>query len=116
LKVSEKTITGWINPTRESKKYLRKSNRVSKSAAKDFSKTEGIDASEIERRKAAGECLRCAWPEYKKGNHGVRNCHRQIKLDKGTAIFPKDRKYQRPAQSSEGSDSGGNSDSEDSTD
>jgi len=45
LKVSGKTTTGRINPTKGSMKYLRKSMRVSKSAAvkkqKDCSKTEG---------------------------------------------------------------------------
>jgi len=48
LKVSGKTTTGQIHPTKESKKYLRRSKRVPKSAAVE---TEGIEISEIKERK-----------------------------------------------------------------
>jgi hypothetical protein len=54
----------------------------------------GIDKAEIRRRKEAGECLGCAWPAERKGNHIVRDCRRPIKLDRGTANFPKGREYQ----------------------
>jgi len=78
LKVSGTTSTERINLTRISKKYLRKSEKVPKvdTTSKEgyLSKTEGIDSSEISRRKAAGECLRCAWPSDRKGNHRVRDC------------------------------------------
>jgi len=87
------------------KKTLRIAKRISKDVAtnkgKDCSKMEGIDVSEISRRKAAGECLRCAWPCDRKGNHRVKDCHRQIKLHKGTALFSKDRNYQKTIESSE---------------
>jgi hypothetical protein len=48
-----------------SKKLLKKKDRISKTGpvgriAKDLSKTEGIKEGEIQRRKASGECLRCA--------------------------------------------------------
>jgi len=58
-------------------------------------KTEGIDSSELSRRRAAGECLRCAWPSDRKGTHRVKDCVRPIKLDKGTATFPKAKEYQK---------------------
>jgi hypothetical protein len=54
----------------------------------DHSKTDGIDTSEIQRRRSWGECLRCAWPADRKGFHRVKECRRPIKLDKGTAIYP----------------------------
>jgi len=84
------TTTGRINPSRVSKERSRKSI----STLGKLSKTEGINASEVARRKAAGECLRCAWPSDKKGSHQVKDCRRGIKLDIGTASFPKDRKIQ----------------------
>ena len=65
-----------------------------KRSNQDFSKTEGIDPSELSRRKAAEECLRCAWPSDRKGNHRVKDCRRKIKLDKGMANFPKAKVYQ----------------------
>ena len=46
----------------------------------------------------------------------MKDCIRQITLDKGTAIFPQDRNYQRAAESSEGSGPAESSDSEDSID
>jgi len=61
----------------------------------DDTKTEGIDPSELSRRKAAGECLRCAWPSDRKGTHRVKDCKRPIKLDKGTASLPKAKEYQK---------------------
>jgi len=101
-------------------KSLRKAKRISKDAAtnkqRDYSKIEGIDSSEIQRRKAANECLRCTWPFDKKGNHRVKDCVRRIKSDKGTAIIPKNWKYQKQTESSEGSDPGDSSGCEDNTD
>jgi len=120
LKISGETTTGQINPSGRIRRSLRKATRISKDVVtnkrKDYSKTEGIDDSEISRRKAAKECLRCAWPFDRKGNHRVKNCVRRIKLDKGTAIFPTDRNYQKPTKSSEGSDHADSSDSEDNID
>jgi len=40
-------------------------------------------------RRKEKECLRCAWPADRKGKHNTKDCFRQIKLDKGTADFPK---------------------------
>jgi len=74
----------------KSEKGFRKRQRN----PEDYSQTKGIDRGEISRRKAAGECLRCAWPSGRKGTHRVKDCRRQIKLDKGTAGFPKAKEYQ----------------------
>jgi hypothetical protein len=54
--------------------------------------TEGIEGSELRRRKAAGECQRCAWPQDRKGSHKTLDCFRWKKLDKGTAPFPNKKK------------------------
>jgi len=109
LKVSGTTSTGRINPTRISQNYLKKSQRVPKvdttSREGYFSKTEGIESSELSRRKAASECLRCPWPSDRKGNHRVRNCRRQIKLDTGTAEISNKEKYREPVESPEENDS-----------
>jgi len=116
LKVSRKTTTGHINPITTTKKYLKEFKSTSKAAAKkdlvSSSKTDGIDNSEISRRKAAGECLRCAWPSDRKGNHRVKDCRPGIKLEKGTATFPQHRNYHEPTVSSEGSDPADSSGSE----
>jgi hypothetical protein len=66
---------------------------------KDYSKTEGIDKAEIQRRKSEGVCLRCAWPSDRKGTHRVKDGIRPIKLHKGTASYPKGKEYQRIKQS-----------------
>jgi hypothetical protein len=58
-------------------------------------KTERIEYSELEQRKATGECLRCAWPSDRKGNNRVKDCIWPIKLDKGTANYPKAKESQR---------------------
>jgi hypothetical protein len=51
--------------------------------------TEGIEGSELRRRKAAGECQRCAWPQDRRGSHKTLDCFRWARLEKGTAPFPK---------------------------
>jgi len=50
---------------------------------------EGIDSNELRRRKAAGECQHCAWPQNRKGNHKTLDCLRWEKLEKGTESSPK---------------------------
>ena len=116
LKVSGRTATGRVNPSGKIKRSSGKSSGISRDVAtntqKDYSKTEGIDVDEISRRKAAGECLRCAWPSDRKGNHRVKNCISQIKLDVGTALSRRNRDHQKPVESSEGSDPQDSSDSE----
>jgi len=77
LKISGETTTGRINPSGRIRRSLRRAQRIYKDVVtnkrKDYSKTEGIDNSEISRRKAANECLRCAWPFDRKGNHRVKD-------------------------------------------
>ena len=92
LKSKGKTQTGRINPTKISKISLRK--KV-KNARHEYPKTEGISDSEMQRRKESGEYLRCTWPSDRKGSHRVKDCIRPIKLDKGTASYPKAKEYQR---------------------
>jgi len=90
-------------PERKHKDQFRKSKRDMKDrfivkknrSEKDFSKTEGIDSTELSRRKAGGECLRCAWPSDRSGTHRVKDCQSPIKLDKGTASIPKAKDYQK---------------------
>jgi hypothetical protein len=94
LKATGRTLTGLIIPTPISKKYIRKKDRTERNQNKYYLETEGIESTEIKRRKEAGECLRCAWPTGRKGFHRVVDCRRPIKLDRGTASFPTTRKNQ----------------------
>jgi hypothetical protein len=108
-KAIRKTSTGLINPTAIFTKYLRKKDRsIRKREARLVNQPEeikpklaGIDQAEISRRKAAGECLRCAWPSDTKGTHRVKNCIRPIKLDKGTANSPKAKEQQKAKQTAQ---------------
>jgi hypothetical protein len=94
LKGTGRSKTGRINPLKTSKKSHRVEKRnVTK--AKDNTRTDGIKQDEIERRKCAGECVRCAWPSERKGSHRVKDCIRPVKLDKGTASYPTAKAYQR---------------------
>jgi len=99
LKATGKTLTGSINPTPISKKRLYKKDRSQRirqtRSVQNKSKTAGIDEPEIQRRKEAGECLRCAWPSDRKGCHRVKDCIRPIKLDNGTVYIPKRKAYQK---------------------
>jgi len=88
LKASGKT-----NASRDSfSKVTNKANRIQKHPLRvnnnrSHKDTEGICASELQRRQTEGECLRCAWPSDRKGSHRVRDCRRPIKLDNGTAEY-----------------------------
>jgi hypothetical protein len=115
FKATGKTKTGRINPLASA----RKDRRIAKERrARGNPKTEGIASSEVARRKAAGECLRCTWPANRKGIHQVKDCRRPIKLDIGTTVFPKDKTYQRQqpldtiSRDSESTDSEDNTTSE----
>jgi hypothetical protein len=68
----------------------RKARRIAKEPISTFgTQTEGIDGSELTRRKAAGECQRCAYPHGEKGSHTTIDCRRNIKFKKGTAAYHK---------------------------
>jgi hypothetical protein len=110
LKATGKTLTGFLNPTAISKKHLRKKDRykrklaeppkegVPRIAKKSVLSTAGIDPAELRRRRETRECLRCAWPADRKGAHLVADCRRPIKLDKGTANYPKAKEYLKATQ------------------
>jgi len=49
----------------------------------------GIDRSEVTRRKAAGECHRCTWPQDRRRNHKTIDCFRWARKERGTALVPK---------------------------
>jgi hypothetical protein len=66
-------------------KPVKKSQKVKKIWK---TQTEGIEASELQRRKAAGESQRCTWPRNRKGSCSMIDCFRWKQLDKGTAPFP----------------------------
>jgi hypothetical protein len=95
LKAKGRTSSGRINPTTISQKRLGKKDRQPRKSARP--ETAGIDSVEIERRRRTGECLRCAWPADRKGAHRVADCRRPIKLDNGTASYPKAKEYQKQA-------------------
>jgi hypothetical protein len=67
---------------------MKKAER--KKPVKTFStQAQGIDSSELQRSKAAGEYHGCAWPQDRKGSHKMIDCFRWKRLEKGTALFPK---------------------------
>jgi hypothetical protein len=103
LKATGETLIGFINPTAISKKHLKERNQHKRKPAglpkEGARKTEGINPKELKRRRETGECLRCAWPSDRKGTHRVADCKRPIKLDKGTANFPKAKEYQKIKES-----------------
>jgi hypothetical protein len=80
-------------PWKESKRENKKEKYEKDSSFKD--KIEGIPNDELDRRRKEKECLRCAWPSDRKGKHSTKDCYRPIKLDEGTANFPKAKAYQK---------------------
>jgi hypothetical protein len=114
LKAKGKTRSGRINPLAATKECLG----ITKMQRRfEHPNTAGIPIAEINRRKESGECLRCAWPKDRKGNHRAKDCKRPIKLDKGTANFPKTKGHQQLAARVEMvSESESSSESEDSSD
>jgi len=86
-------------PWKESKtRKFDKKGKFKKEKKEDSSfkdKIEGIPGDELDRRRKERECLRCAWPADRKGKHNTKDCYRPIKLDKGTADFPKAKAYQK---------------------
>jgi hypothetical protein len=83
-------------------RFTQQPSRVVKQRAKKKkpiktfgTQTEGIDGEELHRRKAAGECRRCAWPRERKGSHKTLDCFRWKHLEKGTAPFPKNKQYNK---------------------
>jgi hypothetical protein len=92
-RVSKKYDKPWKKSMKFEKKGKFKKERKEDSSFKD--KIEGIPGDELDRRRKERKCLRCAWPADRKGKHNTKYCLRQIKLDKGTADFPKAKAYQK---------------------
>jgi hypothetical protein len=85
-------------PWKESKNKKFKKGNFNKERKGDSSfkeKIEGIPSDELDRRRKERECLRCAWPADRKGKHNTKDCYRPIKIDKGTADFPKAKAYHK---------------------
>jgi hypothetical protein len=83
--------------TRQASRVVKtKVNKEAKRKLKTFrTQTEGVDRSELRRRKAAGECQRCAWPRDQKGSCKTLECFRWARLEKRTAPFPKKTTYNK---------------------
>jgi len=80
-------------PRKEGKKFV---DRHIGGSVKTFAtQTEGIQQDELNRRKKAQECMRCAWPADRKGNYNTMDCFRPIKTDIGTGNFSKTKEYQK---------------------
>ena len=98
-KEKNRVSKSYDKPWKESKKLkFDKKGKFKKNRKEDTSikdKIEGIPDDELNRRRKENECLRCAWPADRKGKHYTKDCFRQIKLDKGTADFPKAKAYQK---------------------
>jgi hypothetical protein len=56
---------------------------------------EGIEPSEPDRSKAAGECQRSAWPGDRKGDHKTMDCFWWARMEVRMAPFPKAKEYHR---------------------
>jgi len=94
--------TRFDKPKQFKKRFQEKENqsnqgfkRKNKSKKTYAEQTEGIEKSELDRRKAAGECQRCAWPGDRKGAHKPMDCFRWARKEVGTAPFPKAKEYQK---------------------
>jgi len=94
-RVSKKYDKPWkeSKKTRKFEKRKFKKDKKEDSSFKD--KIEGIPGEELDRRRKEQECLRCAWPADRKGKHNTKDCYRPIKLDTGTADYPKAKAYQK---------------------
>jgi hypothetical protein len=99
---------GHINPLAAIKRRLE----VKKKKGNSHTKTKGIEQEEIDTRKNTGECLRCACPADRKGTHRVKECIGPIRLEKGTASYPKGKVYQQWELTRESTGSSEDSDSE----
>jgi hypothetical protein len=89
----------FLEQRKQERKAVRRKNRqisrIDKKKAKKQKKersfktcrgqTEGIDDNELHRRKSAGECQRCAWPQDRKGGHKTLDCFSWKRLDKEMA-------------------------------
>jgi len=83
-------------PFQRKEKFQEKNFKMKNESRKMYAEqVEGIDKSELDRRKSAGEYQRCAWPGDAKGSHKTMDCFQWKRMDKGTAPFPKGKDYQK---------------------
>jgi len=91
-KRSRSTHPGRINPVLQTNQQLKQAKKQ-KGVVQNYStQTEGTEASELRRRKAADQCERCAWPQDLKGGHDTLDCYWWTHLNKGTAPISKSKK------------------------
>jgi len=77
----------------KNKKFV---NRDDGSKVKTFAtQIEGVPQEELNQRLSAKECMRCAWPADRKGSHKTMDRYRPLKMEEGTASFPKAKEYQK---------------------
>jgi hypothetical protein len=89
----ERNAIGYRN-RQASRVIKRKANKKDKRKLKSFeAQTGGINGEELRRRKRAGECQRCVWPQDRKGGHKTLDCFWWKKTEEGTAPLPKKRNY-----------------------
>jgi len=86
LKASGTTKTGCIKLWKAATDSVRVPTLPN---CENYSKMEGICETEIQWRKSMGDCLLCAWPSDRKGNHRVEDRILPINLHNGTATHPK---------------------------
>jgi hypothetical protein len=65
-KQERKVITRF---TRQNCKEVKRKTNMKKPIKTFGTQTEGIERGKLRRRKPAGECQRCAWPQDRKGSH-----------------------------------------------
>jgi len=94
-RISKKYKKPWEDKHTKPRKHKFKKDRKEKNTSSYKEKIEGISDKELVRRRREKECMRCAWPSDRKGNHKPTDCYRPIKLSEGTADFPKAKAYQK---------------------
>jgi len=93
-------------PREYKKKFQNRNDRSDQSQQKNFKmknksiktyaeQVEGMEKTELDRRKSAGVCQRCAWPADQKGAHKTMDCSRWARNEQGTAPFPKAKEYHK---------------------
>jgi hypothetical protein len=76
----------------QSDQKFKPKNKSNKTYAEQ---TEGMDKSELDRRKAAGKFQKCAWPADRKGVYKTMDCCRWARQEIGIAPFPKPMEYKK---------------------
>jgi len=87
--------TTFKQPFHKKTGFQQRNFKMKKSNETYAEQVDGIDKSDLARRKASGECQRCALPVDRKGSHKTMDCFRWSRKDKGTAPFPKPMEYEK---------------------